>query len=782
MAVRLQMKLGFVADADRLADSPDTIRHHEPEVGAVVRSKGQLYLVVTSRVGGSKAREATRLVADTIENEYYYDESAGIRVCIEKAIRSANKRLAASGDRYGLGKATDGNGAIGVAAAVVRGNELYVATVGPAEAYLIRQARLSTLPDPHRERGLPSDGLEPEVWRGEISVGDSLVLASENLVAKLGTDELKDALVTLHPQSAMEHLHHSFVTSSGSGSDGALAIEATEVSSTSKQRTLVAVRPPEPLAGSPDKSPIPLADSAAGGVAAVSASASRAKTAAGGAAGRLVGRLQDLLPSRDTSHRKVTTATSRAETQRRAAVAALALVVIVSALGIGAWVMGGNGSSNPRASITVATTALQQVRDDLAKISGPGIDLIRDDPRQAETLLLDANTKLGEARAAGVASATLDPLRLQVQQGLDAIYSVVPVQSKIGFAFPTTQPADLGAVILGPGGPGSTNGVPYVIDDATKSVYRVDLVTKKATLVIKSGEKANGGTAADPRFLAVGGGDPTKGGRDLLILDSHNTLWKWRPADTKGRGTLTRVGVRGSASWGSDVRGFGTFNRGTTGTAGYNLYIVDPSQQQILTYTPAADGSGYPGNPTGRLATAQPVDDVDFMFIDGDIYFAQGGAVKRVVPAAGWKPGTLPDTTIRPTSHYTWLGSYDDRGTGIIYAYDATNARIVTWDKTPGDDGSGKYEKQYRLANGDPGWGDLRSFYVVPGTASQPPEVVWVDARTVGVASLVAVTETVAGGSTSASPGPSSSASPSGSAKPTARPTAKPKPKPTKKP
>ena len=51
--------------------------------------------------------------------------------------------------------ATDGNGPIGSAIAVVRDNELYVATVGPAEAYLIRQARLSTLPDPHRERGLP---------------------------------------------------------------------------------------------------------------------------------------------------------------------------------------------------------------------------------------------------------------------------------------------------------------------------------------------------------------------------------------------------------------------------------------------------------------------------------------------------------------------------------------------------------------------------------------------------------------------------------------------------
>jgi len=114
---------------------------------------------------------------------------------------------------------------------------MYVATVGPAEPYLIRQARLSTLPDPHRERGLPSGALEPDVWRGEISVGDSLVLISPNVIAKLGSDELKDAMLTLHPQSAMEHLHHRFVSADGSGSDGAIAFEATEVSSTSRART-----------------------------------------------------------------------------------------------------------------------------------------------------------------------------------------------------------------------------------------------------------------------------------------------------------------------------------------------------------------------------------------------------------------------------------------------------------------------------------------------------------------------------------------------------------------
>jgi hypothetical protein len=164
------MKLGVVAEHDRLADSPDTLVVVEPSVGSVARSKGHLYLLVTSRVSSRHALEATRLAAETIRNEYYYDESAGIRVCLQKAIATANKRLAHQADRLNL-KATDGNGPIGVGVAVVRGSEMYVATVGPAEAYLIRQARLSTLPDPHRERGLPSGALEPDVWRGEISFG-----------------------------------------------------------------------------------------------------------------------------------------------------------------------------------------------------------------------------------------------------------------------------------------------------------------------------------------------------------------------------------------------------------------------------------------------------------------------------------------------------------------------------------------------------------------------------------------------------------------------------------
>jgi hypothetical protein len=184
MAVRLQLKLGVVAEHDRLDDSPDTLVVVEPSVGSVARSKGNLYLLVTSRIVIAHALEATRLAAETIRNEYYYDESAGSG-CASRRRSHRQQAAAHQADRLGT-QGADGNGPIGIGVAVVRGNEMYVATVGPAEAYLIRQARLSTLPDPHRERGLPSADLEPDVWRGEVSVGDSLVLVSPNIIARLG--------------------------------------------------------------------------------------------------------------------------------------------------------------------------------------------------------------------------------------------------------------------------------------------------------------------------------------------------------------------------------------------------------------------------------------------------------------------------------------------------------------------------------------------------------------------------------------------------------------------
>src|SRR6187549_1755353 len=169
MSSRLQLKYGLVAEHDRLSNSADAVVVSEPTTGSKARTKGSLYIIVTARSHGGRSRDACSMVADLIRREYYYDESAGIPIVLQKAIRSANRRLRHTREGGGL------------AVAVVRGSELYVATAGDAEAYLVRAARL-LMPEREPGPGLPADDSQRiDVWRGDFSVGDSLLLCSKNL-------------------------------------------------------------------------------------------------------------------------------------------------------------------------------------------------------------------------------------------------------------------------------------------------------------------------------------------------------------------------------------------------------------------------------------------------------------------------------------------------------------------------------------------------------------------------------------------------------------------------
>ena len=249
-------------------------------------------------------------------------------------------------------------------------------------------------------------------------------------------------------------------------------------------------------------------------------------------------------------------------------------------------------------------------------MSGPGIDLVADDPGQARALLVDAYEQLDVAEQAKVKATTIAPLRKRVEAGLDRLYGVVPVATATRFTFTPAEgadPIDLRALVRGP------DGAPYVLDRSTRSVYRIDLKNKKATLVTRFGQKANGATVASPRFIGLGATS------DLLILDSKNVLWRWRPADSTGKGTLVRINVKGSTQWGDDIRGFGTYLRDKDRNL-YNLYVVDPSEQQIVAYSPSADGGGFPGDGSPWLATARDVSAMNSIYIDGDLFAARTGS------------------------------------------------------------------------------------------------------------------------------------------------------------
>ena len=753
MTIRIQMKLGVLAEKQRLPDSPDTVLVVEPSIGSTARTKGNLYLLVTG-MGGRKLRDATRMVAERIRDEYYYDESAGISSCLQKAIRSANKRLLHSNERL-ISRQGDA-GPIGLAIAVVRGNELYVATVGPAEAYLVRQARLLTLPDMNPDGGLPTqDGAETEVWHGEIVVGDCLILVTPNVTRRLGLSPIQDALMQLHPQSAVEHIHRQ-LTGGGigvTGGDGILAIEASEVGATVKTQPLKPVWPSDSLAGTPERSPIPLADQVSEGVAAVQSSARNARRSADGFSRRMVYGLLDRMPRRPMPRTRITPISVHRERERRMAAAILGMLVIMVLVVAAFWVVSGHNAGDQIDQAQKAEQAYAKIGQDIDAVFNNNGNLLTSNPKSAVRYLTEAYGQLQVALDNGYQEKDLATYRTQIVDGLNSYYKVNYLAPQSTASFGSD---DLEDAVLGP------DGAAYVLDRTKETVYRVNLSTGGKTIAAAKGgqDQLQTGTVGSPRLLAVGG-------QDVLILDDNNAMWRWRTADTTtGVGTLVKLSVPDASTWGSGVRALGTFASAAE-LSQYNLYVVVPSAQDILKYTESSDSSTYPATTrTNWLSVTQDVSGVDDMFIDGSIYLVANGTVSRYdnqTPTRGWSAKSPGDALLRPSgptyTHIACDNPVVDQGN--LYAYDGVNRRIVVVSKA-----DGSFLGQYMAPAGSQRLTALKSMFVLaaPSGASR---LYWVESGDL-MSAPITTAATAPSPAPSGSAGASGSANASGSAKPSA--------------
>jgi hypothetical protein len=759
MSSRLALKYGLVSEEDRLSNSSDAVLVTEPTTGSKARTKGSLYLVVTSKTTGGKTRDACRLVADTIRREYYYDESAGIAIVLEKAIRAANRRLRHSREGGGLNQSS-----IGIAVAVVRGNELYVATCGDADSYLIRAARL-LMPEHDSGEGLPApDNVRIDVWKGDFAVGDSLVLCSRNLVEVVGTEELKNAVVTLHPQSAVEHLHHLFVAAGGEGSDAVLTIEATEVSLNRVEHKLTPVSPSEPLAGAPMKSPIPLADQVSGAATAIQDRAVAARFAVRDGFSRFVGGVLDLTPRRSTSYRRVGgTAATRRETQRRAAIAILAFIAVVGVLGVGIVVLDPFRQETPIDNVTEGEAALTDARTKADEVFGSA-DLINTNPSEAQQLLSSAWAALGRAQSSGVVDEdAIDDERERVSEGLEQLYGTVEVQPSQIYAAQAGTP--LNRIVPGP------DGAAYTI--AGDEVLRIDPETGASAIIAQEGAGVGAGLGT-PKLLAVGG-------LDLLILDDGGALWRWRPSDEVGGGTLGQINVAGDEQWGDEVSDIETFAINDDQGGLYRLYVPYPPTGQILRYDPTADGGGFSAPAPYFVSEGEDVNAMHELLVDGDVYAVTSEQVLRYFSGrrSGFDLPAPPDSAdLRPGHDYQLIGATGSRGVGNLYVWDADNGRILIFDKT-----DATYIGQFVAPAGSPLLDDVTGMYVIdPGTSTAPPVLMYVRPDglyrlTLAAPEDIPVTPPTTAGP-SATPSSGASATPGGSetpASPSAEPTQRPR-------
>ena len=697
MGPRLELKHGLVAEADRLSTSADAMLVTEPATGSKVRSKGNLYLVVSSARIGGRARDAAALVADTVRREYYYDESAGVPICLEKAVRSANRKLRGSREGGGLPP-----GSLGIAIAVIRNNELYVATIGSAEAYLVRAARL-LVPDHTQQPGLPADdALRVEVWRGEIAVGDSLLLVSRNLTEVVGTEELKNAVVTLHPQSAVEHLHHLFVAAGGDGPDAVLAVEATELVSARGDRRLAPVGSGTDAFGEMPGGPIPGGDQVAGAAAAVTGAFSGAADSVTGAFGHAVDKILDLMPRRTRSARGVASQVSRRESQRRAAFAMLGLLGVVLVLGLAIWLLP-RGRETPISQTSSGEQAYLAAQD----AADQGGRLLSGDPVQATSLLRQAWTELQHATTSGIPASRTAPLEAEIRAGLDSLYQSAAPKTQTLYAF--DDPQDIKAMTVGPRGDAYFIG--RASDGSGSSVYRVDTKRDRVWEIVKTGDNGSGSGEgiATPRLL-------TAQADDLLIVDGRGDLWRWRQYDDKAGGSLNRRRIPGEQVWGNDVLDVATLLVSLR-QGSYNLYVLDPSLDQILKYAPTLDGNQFLV-PDDYLSTPdEHVADYIRLYVDRDVYTLTSS---NVVKHSGGRPQSFSlanppdDGDLRPGHQYKLIDGVGLVASGRLYVYDKKWGRILVFAKS-----DGAFIEQWSTTGALPSMADVRGMYVTQPATSK---------------------------------------------------------------
>jgi hypothetical protein len=762
MSSRLQLKHGLVAERDRLSTSADSMLVTEPATGSKSRTKGNLYVLVSSAIVGGRARDAAAAAAQTVQREYYYDESAGIPILLEKCFRSANRKL----------RGRDGSGiqpgSIGIAVSVIRGNELYIATVGAVSAYLVRSARL-LVPEHKAGPGVPANDVTVDVWRGELAIGDSVVLVAHRLVEAVGTEELKNAVVTLHPQSAVEHLHHLFVASGGDGSDAVLVVEASELIGRSDDH--------RPTSGPPGDVYGELAVGSQAELAYDPSRANGATLAGGGRSliggvtaglGNMVYRVTDGLPRRGTSGRSMAPAVSRRESQRRGAIAILAFLLVILIGGV-AVAFFPRLSEAPVNRIGGAADNFNAAREKIGQAMAEDGSIAIDSQR-ALSLLREAFGQLAVAQDGGVDPNLIAPLRARAVHGLDFLYSAKHAKANPVVRFGTgAQPTAM------TGGPtGDPNGL-YFIDAAAGTVSRVDPTAASPTSVevVRTGDRdPSGADIATPRFLAIGG-------LDLLIVDQRGDLWRWRPSEPKkGAGTLKKVAVSDDPIWGSNVTDITTYPP-TNDT--YAIYISMPTQNQILRYQAFGDGSGLQSAQRWLTTDRQDVASFMDMTINYNLFAIMAAAGSCDVACVGdqvleftggnyqsaWKLDMPPDNgDLRPGHDYREIETTGDRSTGGIYVYDQKHARVVVFDK------EGNYVEQWLAGVGGPQMTDVTALVVEDHTSQKNGQVVvdWINSTGIYRSPLSDIGDAI-------QPTPDPNASPTATpAKPTKKPPKTPKP------
>jgi serine/threonine protein phosphatase PrpC len=690
MSHRLATRIGLPAAEERAAGALDLVRFKEPATGAEVRTKGSLFCVAQLTGGDAALARATREALEALERDYYYDMSVGALGALAKALAGANRRLYHQRGKLGIGR----RGSVSIVALVVRGREGHVARLGPAAAVILRDDRMFELPPPPpaadddprvRARTVAlslGEALEvtPFTWQGELTPGDRIALVSRNLAEVVGNDELRQALAGLRPAAAVEHLQQLFRIRGGTGSDGVLAIEVTELAATATTQRLEAVRPAEPLAGLPDHSPVPLADAIGAGLHRIGDAIDGLQALL--AKGLLYGVniVLAFVPRRRAAYPTSIPRTALREEGRRRRLGLLGMAAVAAMLAVGATVASLPGPSPTDAILraSAARAAIAEAQGLVAEVEErvEGRDLVDRDPQAATQRLSDAQLAITRATDNGVPADALASLQRRVDRGLDAVYTVSRIGEQgtvidLAATFAEVDPLDM--VV-------ASDGSLWVSELARGRLVRIDPTSGEWVVVYRSGQAVGDLVTGQPWLLATAA-------TDVVLIDRQRQAWRFDLVEQQPR-PLALAGIEAVSPASHLLAAL----QHRPPLEIFNLYLVDAAADQVQKWS-----SGnvipvtYPGPPEPFLTEAPdlPAGRARDMLVDANLWLLQAGTVTRVnfgtpLVQEDFSLDPPPDAAVRRPLDYRLLDGATVGERELFYVYDAGNARIIAFQRADG--------------------------------------------------------------------------------------------------
>jgi hypothetical protein len=691
MSNRLATRIGLPSAEERPAGALDVVGFHEPPTGALVRTKGSIFLIAQVTGTHPSLGRAAREALESVERDYYYDLSAGVLGALAKALSAANRRLYHQGQRLGIPR----RGGVGVIALVVRGREGHVAKLGPASGVILRNGRSYEIPPPpavdeedprvRRRRVAATLGealeIEPYTWHGDLAPDDRIALVSRNLAQVVGVDELKRALELGRPALAVEHLQRVFAIRGGSGSDGALVIHITELEPTTVTHQLEPVRLAEPLAGVPDQSPVPLADAIGRALHRGAAGLRGARAAIGHGGLILMSWILAFVPRRRPSYPRSIPRTAVREEGRRRRNGLAGMVIVTGLLTIGATVAS-LPAARPTDAIPRATIAREAILAASAAIGDverrvDGADLVDRDPEAARELLAEAFDQLGVASGAGVADDELLALRARVDRRLDALYAVtrlstVSIAANLGAELEDVDATDMVA---------ASDGSLWVLESGRGRVMRVDPSDGGVAVIYRAGQALETGQApGEPWLIATAA-------TDVVVIDRDHRAWRIDLTERIPRS----MPMSGLEHLSPQTTLLGALQHRPPLEI-FTLYAVDGATGEVRKWTPpAVIPVTFPDPPEIYLGAAPDLDPraARDLRVDVNMWLMHSSTVTRVDFGS---PRTQeefsldppPDADVRPRLDYRLLDGATLGDRDFLYAFDAANARLIAYQRADG--------------------------------------------------------------------------------------------------